>query len=110
MQLSTLFFILISSLIAVAKPFEFQLPNRQLDNKRAPIENNHYSVAQQWLLAETQAMSCAKCISLLQMLKSISHLSESMFIAAGVRICRKLEQADTDVVRNFLFFLFFAYR
>ncbi|KAI7852477.1 Metallo-dependent phosphatase-like protein [Circinella umbellata] len=42
-------------------------------------------------------MSCAKCISLLQMLKSISHLSESMFIAAGVRICRKLEQADTDV-------------
>lgn len=109
MHLSTLFFILISCLIVVVKSIEFQIPIRQPVNNKVPVQNDeHYSTAQQWVLAETQAMSCAKCISLLQMLKNVAHFSESMFIAAGMRICRRIGQVDTDVVRNFFFPSFYS--
>ena len=110
MHLSTLFFILISCFIVVVKSFEFQIPIRQPANKEVPVQKDQHYSTTQWVLAETQAMSCAKCISLLQMLKNIAHFSESMFIAAGMRICRRIGQVDTDVVRNFFFFFTLHYR
>ncbi|KAI9259430.1 Metallo-dependent phosphatase-like protein [Phascolomyces articulosus] len=94
MRLSTLFFTLISCLFGLVKSFEFQIPIRQPE---VTVEDELYSATQQWLQSEAQAMSCAKCISLLQMVKNLAYMSEGMFMATGVRICRRLSQVDTDV-------------
>ncbi|KAI8148608.1 Metallo-dependent phosphatase-like protein [Fennellomyces sp. T-0311] len=42
-------------------------------------------------------MSCAKCISLLQMVKNLSYMSEAMLIGALVRVCQRTQKVDTDV-------------
>ena len=96
MRLSTLLLASLPCLLGAARA-DIQTPFLHPD---AVVEDQLYSATQQWLQADTQAMSCAKCISVLQMVKNLSYMSEAMLIGALVRVCQRTQKVDTDVVRT----------
>lgn len=73
----------------------FHRPSRPSD-----IEEELYTTTVDWLQADTQAMSCAKCISLMQLGKDLSYMSESFLVATLIRLCGRFEQVHPDVVRD----------
>lgn len=83
-------------------PWPPQLPQVPFHrpSQTSDIEEKLYTTTVDWLQADTQAMSCAKCISLMQLGKDLSYMSESFLIATLIRLCGRFQQVHPDVVSD----------
>ncbi|KAI8365386.1 Metallo-dependent phosphatase-like protein [Radiomyces spectabilis] len=64
------------------------------------MQDHLVSVADELLHAESITSSCSSCISMLQIVKNLSYMSEGLLIAALTRVCNRMSNVDPDVCKG----------
>lgn len=71
----------------------FSQPEIQLQNELNQLTDDLLEV-------ESIKSSCSSCISLLHVVKKMSYMSEAFLINTLMKVCKKIDKVDQEVVRS----------
>ena len=77
------------------------LPQQQQQiafNSQTQIENELFQLTDDLFETESILTSCSSCISLLQVLKKMSYMSEGFLISTLTKMCKRTQKVDNEVV------------
>ncbi|KAL1933027.1 hypothetical protein VTP01DRAFT_8705 [Rhizomucor pusillus] len=96
-RLALLFALLLPLIAAVAAEFQIPFLRRPRPPPTITAEDKVYNAAEEWLHADSIAKSCSSCISLLQVVKNLSYMSEGFLLAALANACKRTQKVDAQV-------------
>lgn len=85
-------FVLATSALALAKEYQTPFSAQHL------AEEELLSATEQWLHTDSIQKSCSSCISLMQIVKNLSFMSEAFLIATLTNVCQRTQKVDKEVV------------
>ncbi|ORZ01161.1 Metallo-dependent phosphatase-like protein [Syncephalastrum racemosum] len=84
-------FVLATSVLALAKEYQTPFSAQHL------AEEELLSATEQWLHTDSIQKSCSSCISLMQIVKNLSFMSETFLIATLTNVCQRTQKVDKEV-------------